>query len=232
MNRSATGGATRLCVVLLPYDNEVGAGIETAPSTTLASLGPDTGATPATCRVPLPSQHDAANGENPNRRAVSTTIPGASSSPSPRRTTTPRICNLGSLEANGIDISAHDVRSWKTTGRARTLWRLGPGWEIWIDGIEVTQFTYIQQVGVFRRATPRCPWRSPTAWSASPLRPGRRQHVTTSCGPARRRRGVHLRRRVRENRARVIRVQLRGGSEQPSSSSRSSPIARWSACAP
>ena len=56
---------------------------------------------------------------------------------------------LGSLEAIGIDISAHDVRFVEDDWESPTLGAWGLGWEIWIDGMEVTQFTYFQQVGGF-----------------------------------------------------------------------------------
>ena len=128
------------CVVLQPYDNEVGAGTN-APATTLRSLGPDTWRTCYVqgCRRPT----DGRYGENPNRGQFYYQFQ-VLIKPSPDNI---QDLYLGSLEAIGIDISAHDVRFVEDDWESPTLGAWGLGWEIWIDGMEVTQFTYFQQVG-------------------------------------------------------------------------------------
>ena len=105
------------CVVLQPYDNEVGAGTN-APATTLRSLGPDTWRTCYVqgCRRPT----DGRYGENPNRGQFYYQFQ-VLIKPSPDNI---QDLYLGSLEAIGIDISAMTCASWKTTGRAR---RWAPG---------------------------------------------------------------------------------------------------------
>ena len=130
------------CVVLQPYDNEVGAGTN-APATTLRSLGPDTWRTCYVqgCRRPT----DGRYGENPNRGQFYYQFQ-VLIKPSPDNI---QDLYLGSLEAIGIDISAHDVRFVEDDWESPTLGAWGLGWEIWIDGMEVTQFTYFQQVGGF-----------------------------------------------------------------------------------
>ena len=130
------------CVILQPYDNEVGAGTN-APATTLRSLGPDTWRTGYVqgCRRPT----DGRYGENPNRLQhyyqVQVLI-----KPSPDNI---QDLYLGSLRAIGIDVDAHDVRFVEDDWESPTLGAWGLGWEVWIDGMEVTQVTYFQQVGGF-----------------------------------------------------------------------------------
>ena len=130
------------CVVLQPYDNEVGAGTN-APATTLRSLGPDTWRTCYVqgCRRPT----DGLYGENPNRTQFYYQFQ-VLIKPSPENI---QELYLGSLEAIGIDVSAHDVRFVEDDWESPTLGAWGLGWEVWIDGMEVTQFTYFQQVGGF-----------------------------------------------------------------------------------
>ena len=71
---------------------------------------------------------------------------------------------FASLEALGIDTKMHDVRLVEDDWEQPTLGAWGLGWEVWCDGMEVTQFTYFQQVGGERDRARAC-WRSPTAWN-------------------------------------------------------------------
>lgn len=130
------------CVILQPYDNEVGAGTN-APATTLRSLGPDTWRTAYVqgCRRPT----DGRYGENPNRTQHYFQFQ-VLMKPSPDDI---QEMYLGSLRAIGIDVDAHDVRFVEDDWESPTLGAWGLGWEVWIDGMEVTQFTYFQQVGGF-----------------------------------------------------------------------------------
>ena len=130
------------CVVLQPYDNEVGAGTN-APATTLRSLGPDTW---RTCYVQGSRRPtDGRYGENPNRTQHYFQFQ-VLMKPSPDNI---QELYLGSLRAIGIDVDAHDVRFVEDDWESPTLGAWGLGWEVWIDGMEVTQFTYFQQVGGF-----------------------------------------------------------------------------------
>ena len=133
------------CVVLQPYDNEVGAGTN-APATTLRALGPDTWRTCYVqgCRRPA----DGRYGENPNRLQFYYQFQ-VLIKPSPDNI---QDLYLGSLAAIGIDPNKHDVRFVEDDWESPTLGAWGLGWEVWIDGMEVTQFTYFQQVGGFECA--------------------------------------------------------------------------------
>ena len=130
------------CVVLQPYDNEVGAGtFHTA--TTLRSLGPGTWRTAYVQPSRRPT--DGRYGENPNRmqhyyqfQVILKPCPVDSQE-----------LYLGSLAAIGLDPAEHDVRFVEDDWESPTLGAWGLGWEVWIDGMEVTQFTYFQQVGGF-----------------------------------------------------------------------------------
>lgn len=128
------------CVVLQPYDNEVGAGTN-APATTLRSLGPDTWRTCYVqgCRRPT----DGRYGENPNRGQFYYQFQ-VLIKPSPANA---QELYLGSLEAIGLDPAKHDVRFVEDDWESPTLGAWGLGWEVWLNGMEVTQFTYFQQVG-------------------------------------------------------------------------------------
>ncbi|MCL2826779.1 MAG: glycine--tRNA ligase subunit alpha [Eggerthellaceae bacterium] len=130
------------CVVLQPYDNEVGAATN-APATILRSLGPATWRTAYVqgCRRPT----DGRYGENPNRMQHYYQFQ-VFIKPSPDNI---QDLYLASLEAIGIDIHKHDVRFVEDDWESPTLGAWGLGWEVWIDGMEVTQFTYFQQVGGF-----------------------------------------------------------------------------------
>ena len=132
--------AAQGCTVMQPYDSEVGAGtFHTA--TTLRSLGPAAWRTcyPQPCRRPA----DGRYGENPNRmqhyyqfQVILKPCPPDSQD-----------LYLGSLAAIGLDPAKHDVRFVEDDWESPTLGAWGLGWEVWLDGMEVTQYTYFQQVG-------------------------------------------------------------------------------------
>jgi glycyl-tRNA synthetase alpha chain len=130
------------CVVLQPYDMEVGAGTF-HPATTLRALGPKpwNAAYVQPCRRPT----DGRYGENPNRLQhyyqFQTIL-----KPSPDNI---QQLYLESLKAIGIDDSNHDIRFVEDDWESPTLGAWGLGWEVWCDGMEVSQFTYFQQVGGF-----------------------------------------------------------------------------------
>ena len=130
------------CVILQPYDMEVGAGTF-HPATTLRALGPK----PWNAAYVQPSRRpkDGRYGENPNRLQhyyqFQVTL-----KPSP-----PDIQELylNSLQVIGIDPAVHDIRFVEDDWENPTLGAWGLGWEVWCDGMEVSQFTYFQQVGGF-----------------------------------------------------------------------------------
>lgn len=132
--------ASKGCVVLQPYDSEVGAGtFHTA--TTLRSLGPGEW---NTCYVqPSRRPTDGRYGENPNRLQHYYQFQ-VIMKPSPENS---QELYLDSLRAIGIEPSAHDVRFVEDDWESPTLGAWGLGWEVWLNGMEVTQFTYFQQVG-------------------------------------------------------------------------------------
>ena len=132
--------ASQGCVIQQPYDIEVGAGTFN-PATFLRSLGPE----PWKVAYVEPSRRptDGRYGENPNRlqhyyqyQVVLKPAP-------------PDILDLyiGSLEALGIRPTQHDIRFVEDDWENPTLGAWGLGWEVWLNGMEVTQFTYFQQVG-------------------------------------------------------------------------------------
>jgi glycyl-tRNA synthetase alpha chain len=130
------------CVILQPYDMEVGAATF-HPATTLRSLGPK----PWRAGYVQPSRRpkDGRYGENPNRLQHYYQFQ-VILKPSP-----PDIQDLylDSLCAIGIDPLKHDIRFVEDDWESPTLGAWGLGWEVWCDGMEVTQFTYFQQVGGF-----------------------------------------------------------------------------------
>jgi glycyl-tRNA synthetase alpha chain len=132
----------RGCVVLQPYDMEMGAGTF-HPATTLRALGPD----PWKAAYVQPSRRptDGRYGENPNRLGHYYQYQ-VILKPSPSNL---QELYLGSLEKIGIDPLAHDIRFVEDDWESPTLGAWGLGWEVWCDGMEVTQFTYFQQVGGF-----------------------------------------------------------------------------------
>ena len=132
--------ASKGCVVIQPYDSEVGAGtFHTA--TLLRSLGPkDWRACYAQpCRRPA----DGRYGENPNRMQHYYQFQ-VLIKPSPENS---QELYLESLSAIGIDPDEHDIRFVEDDWESPTLGAWGLGWEVWLNGMEVTQFTYFQQVG-------------------------------------------------------------------------------------
>ncbi|MDR2339165.1 MAG: glycine--tRNA ligase subunit alpha [Deltaproteobacteria bacterium] len=134
--------ADRGCLVRQPYDTEVGAGTF-HPATTLRSLGPE----PWRCAYVQPSRRptDGRYGENPNRLQHYYQFQ-VILKPSPLES---QELYLQSLKALGIDPLDHDIRFVEDDWESPTLGAWGIGWEVWLDGMEVTQFTYFQQVGGF-----------------------------------------------------------------------------------
>jgi len=134
--------ADRGCVILQPYDMEVGAGTF-HPATTLRALGPD----PWKAAYVQPSRRptDGRYGENPNRLQHYYQFQ-VILKPSPENS---QELYLDSLAALGIDAQAHDIRFVEDDWESPTLGAWGLGWEVWCDGMEVSQFTYFQQVGGF-----------------------------------------------------------------------------------
>jgi glycyl-tRNA synthetase alpha chain len=128
------------CVILQPYDLEVGAGTF-HPATTLRALGP--GAWNAAYVQPSRRPTDGRYGENPNRLQHYYQFQ-VIMKPSPADA---QDLYLGSLGELGIDVTAHDIRFVEDDWESPTLGAWGLGWEVWCDGMEVTQFTYFQQVG-------------------------------------------------------------------------------------
>ena len=130
------------CVVLQPYDMEMGAGTF-HPATTLRALGPK----PWNACYVQPSRRpkDGRYGENPNRMQHYYQFQ-VIMKPSP-----PDILDLylKSLDAIGIDTRLNDIRFVEDDWESPTLGAWGLGWEVWCNGMEVTQFTYFQQVGGF-----------------------------------------------------------------------------------
>ena len=128
------------CIIEQPYDIEKGASTMN-PATFLRVLGPEPWSTAMIepCRRPT----DARYGENPNRlghyfqfQVILKPCPDDAQE-----------LYLRSLEAMGINLEEHDVRFVEDNWESPTLGAAGVGWEVWLDGMEVTQFTYFQQVG-------------------------------------------------------------------------------------
>nr|WP_254722400.1 glycine--tRNA ligase subunit alpha [Gilvimarinus xylanilyticus] len=128
------------CVVLQPLDMEVGAGTF-HPATFLRAIGPETwnSAYVQPCRRPT----DGRYGENPNRLQHYYQFQVVLK-PSPDNI---QELYLDSLRELGIDTNVHDVRFVEDNWESPTLGAWGLGWEVWLNGMEVTQFTYFQQVG-------------------------------------------------------------------------------------
>jgi len=128
------------CAVLQPYDMEVGAGTF-HPATLLRALGPE----PWSAAYVQPSRRptDGRYGENPNRLQhyyqYQVVI-----KPSPRDI---QDMYLESLQQFGLNLLEHDIRFVEDDWESPTLGAWGLGWEVWLDGMEITQFTYFQQAG-------------------------------------------------------------------------------------
>ncbi len=138
---------TQGCLLLQPYDVEMGAGTF-HPATTLRALGEK----PWRAAYVQPSRRptDGRYGENPNRlghyyqfQVLLKPIPDA-----------PQSLLLESFRALGIDPLQHDIRFVEDDWESPTLGAWGLGWEVWCDGMEVTQFTYFQQMGGIPCAVP------------------------------------------------------------------------------
>jgi glycyl-tRNA synthetase alpha chain len=128
------------CVLMQPYDMEVGAGTF-HPATFLRAIGPESwrSAYVQPCRRPT----DGRYGENPNRYQYYYQFQVVMK-PSPDDF---QALYLDSLRVLGIDPMVHDIRFVEDNWESPTLGAWGLGWEVWMDGMEITQFTYFQQVG-------------------------------------------------------------------------------------
>ena len=128
------------CVLMQPYDMEVGAGTF-HPATFLRAIGPESwqAAYVQPCRRPT----DGRYGENPNRYQYYYQFQ-VMLKPSPENI---QALYLDSLRHLGIDPLVHDIRFVEDNWESPTLGAWGLGWEVWMDGMEITQFTYFQQVG-------------------------------------------------------------------------------------
>jgi len=128
------------CAIVQPLDMEVGAGTF-HPQTFLRAIGPE----PMSSAYVQPSRRpsDGRYGENPNRLQHFYQFQVVLK-PSPKNI---QELYLNSLEEIGIDTSIHDIRFVEDNWESPTLGAWGLGWEIWLNGMEVTQFTYFQQVG-------------------------------------------------------------------------------------
>lgn len=128
------------CIIVQPYDIEVGAGTF-SPFTFFGSLGPEP------CRIgyvqPSRRPSDGRYGENPNRLYQHHQYQ-VILKPSPDEV---QDLYLKSLSTIGIDLSKHDIRFVEDDWESPTLGATGLGWEVWCDGMEITQFTYFQQMG-------------------------------------------------------------------------------------
>ncbi|WP_433307187.1 glycine--tRNA ligase [Actinoplanes sp. CA-030573] len=128
------------CLTVQPMNTEVGAGTLN-PATFLRVLGPEP------WRVvyvePSVRPDDSRYGENPNRLQTHTQLQ-VILKPDPGN---PQELYLGSLAALGVDVAAHDVRFVEDNWAAPAMGAWGLGWEVWLDGLEITQFTYFQQAG-------------------------------------------------------------------------------------
>src|SRR6266851_2395473 len=138
--RLQTFWADRGCVLQQPYDVEVGAGTM-APETFLRVLGPK----PYKVAYVQPSRRpaDGRYGENPNRLYKHTQLQ-VILKPPPENV---QELYLESLAAMGIDLLQHDIKFEEDNGESPTLGAWGIGWQVMLDGLEITQFTYFQQCG-------------------------------------------------------------------------------------
>ncbi len=134
--------SARGCLILQPYDMRMGAGTF-HPATTLRALGPE----PWNAAYVQPSRRptDGRYGENPNRLQHYYQYQ-VILKPNPPNL---QELYLESLAAIGVDPLAHDIRFVEDDWESPTLGAWGLGWEVWCDGMEVTQFTYFQQIGGF-----------------------------------------------------------------------------------
>ncbi|MCP4048955.1 MAG: glycine--tRNA ligase subunit alpha [Gammaproteobacteria bacterium] len=140
INCLQTYWAEQGCVLVQPLDLEVGAGTF-HPATFLRSIGPE----PWNAAYVQPSRRptDGRYGENPNRLQHYYQYQVVMK-PAPENI---QELYLGSLKAIGIDPAVHDIRFVEDNWESPTLGAWGLGWEVWLNGMEVTQFTYFQQAG-------------------------------------------------------------------------------------
>ncbi len=131
---------TKGCIILQPYDMEVGAGT-LHPATVLGALGPK----PRRVAYVQPSRRpsDGRYGDNPNRLRQFHQYQ-VLLKPNPADM---QALYLASLEAVGVDLTLHDIRFVEDDWENPTVGAWGLGWEVWCDGMEVSQYTYFQQVG-------------------------------------------------------------------------------------
>ena len=134
--------AAQGCLILQPYDDQMGAGTF-HPATTLRALGPH--AWKAAYVQPSRRPSDGRYGENPNRLQHYYQYQ-VILKPAPENV---QELYLGSIRAIGLDPDLHDIRFVEDDWESPTLGAAGLGWEVWCDGMEITQFTYFQQVGGF-----------------------------------------------------------------------------------
>ncbi len=136
----STYWADQGCIIQQPYDMEVGAGTF-HPATLLRSLGPE----PWRAAYPQPSRRptDGRYGNNPNRLQHYYQYQVVMK-PSPLDV---QELYLESLKRFGLDLLEHDIRFVEDDWESPTLGASGLGWEVWLDGMEITQFTYFQQAG-------------------------------------------------------------------------------------
>jgi glycyl-tRNA synthetase len=132
--------ASQGCLLAQPFNTEVGAGTLN-PATFLRVLGPE----PWRVAYVEPSVRpdDSRYGENPNRLQVHTQYQVILKPPPDN----PQELYLGSLHALGVDTTRHDVRFVEDNWESPAIGAWGLGWEVWLDGLEITQFTYFQQAG-------------------------------------------------------------------------------------
>src|SRR5512135_49759 len=139
--------AEKGCVIWQPYSEKVGAGTGN-PATSLRVLGPE----PWNVGYVEPSYRpdDGRYAENPNRMQMHTQFQ-VILKPAPENS---QELYLRSLEAIGIDRRKHDIRFVEDNWESPALGAWGLGWEVWLDGLEITQYTYFQQAGGFELSPP------------------------------------------------------------------------------
>ncbi len=145
--------SARGCLILQPYDMEMGAGTF-HPATTLRALG----AEPWSAAYVQPSRRpsDGRYGENPNRLQHYYQYQVILKPSHNSRSGDPQSLLMDSYRALDLDPALHDIRFVEDDWESPTLGAWGLGWEVWCDGMEVTQFTYFQQVGGIACEVPSC----------------------------------------------------------------------------
>ena len=191
----------RGAVIMQPYHTELGAGTSN-PATFLRVLDPSQTEWRAAYVEPVIRPTDGRYGENPFRFQHYFQYQ-VILKPAPEDVLDQY---FGSLEALGIDLRKHDIRLVEDDWEQATLGAWGLGWEVWCDGMEVTQFTYFQQLGgIDLEVDPRRD--DLRARAARALPPGQAVRLRARVGS-----GRHLGRRLPGERAPVVALQLRGGA--------------------